>query len=122
MMSINAVKGVEIGDGFAAARLRGEDNADPMQPGNDGKPVFLANHAGGVAGGIATGQPVVVRIALKPTSSILTPVETITRDGDPSEIKTKGRHDPCVGISAAPVAERSEERRDGKGCGGTCRS
>src|SRR3546814_3874104 len=79
MMSINAVKGVEIGDGFAAARLRGEDNADPMQPGNDGKPVFLANHAGGVAGGIATGQPVVVRIALKPTSSILTPVETITR-------------------------------------------
>src|SRR3546814_1887990 len=95
MMSINAVKGVEIGDGFAAARLRGEDNADPMQPGNDGKPVFLANHAGGVAGGIATGQPVVVRIALKPTSSILTPVETITRDGDPSEIKTKGRHDPC---------------------------
>src|SRR3546814_2296846 len=80
MMSINAVKGVEIGDGFAAARLRGEDNADPMQPGNDGKPVFLANHAGGVAGGIATGQPVVVRIALKPTSSILTPVETITRD------------------------------------------
>ncbi|API60860.1 chorismate synthase [Tardibacter chloracetimidivorans] len=105
MMSINAVKGVEIGDGFAAARLRGEDNADPMQPGNDGKPVFLANHAGGVAGGIATGQPVVVRIALKPTSSILTPVETITRDGDPSEIKTKGRHDPCVGIRAAPVAE-----------------
>ena len=105
MMSINAVKGVEIGDGFAAARLRGEDNADPMQPGNDGNPVFLANHAGGVAGGIATGQPVVVRIALKPTSSILTPVETITRDGDPSEIKTKGRHDPCVGIRAAPVAE-----------------
>src|SRR3546814_2494683 len=76
-----------------------------MQPGNDGKPVFLANHAGGVAGGIATGQPVVVRIALKPTSSILTPVETITRDGDPSEIKTKGRHDPCVGIRAAPVAD-----------------
>src|SRR3546814_1223518 len=85
MMSINAVKGVEIGDGFAAARLRGEDNADPMQPGNDGKPVFLANHAGGVAGDIATGQPVVVRIALKPTSSILTTVETITRNGDPSE-------------------------------------
>src|SRR3546814_13520564 len=76
-----------------------------MQPGNDSKPVFLANHAGGVAGGIATGQPVVVRIALKPTSSILTPVETITRDGDPSELKTKGRHDPCVGIRAAPVAE-----------------
>src|SRR3546814_3579356 len=105
MMSINAVKGVEIGDGFAAARLRGEENADPMRPGPDGKPVFLANHAGGVAGGIATGQPVVVRIALKPTSSILTPVETITREGEASDIQTKGRHDPCVGIRAAPVAE-----------------
>jgi chorismate synthase len=105
MMSINAVKGVEIGDGFAAARLRGEGNADPMRPGPDGKPVFLANHAGGVAGGIATGQPVVVRIALKPTSSILTPVETVTRDGEAAEIVTKGRHDPCVGIRAAPVAE-----------------
>jgi len=105
MMSINAVKGVEIGDGFAAARLRGEDNADPMRPGNDGRPIFLANHAGGVAGGIATGQPVVVRIALKPTSSILTPVETINRDGEATEIRTKGRHDPCVGIRAAPVAE-----------------
>jgi chorismate synthase len=109
-MSINAVKGVEIGDGFAAARLTGEENADPMRPGSfdnrgDGKPVFLANHAGGVAGGIATGQPVVVRVALKPTSSILTPVETITRDGDASEIRTKGRHDPCVGIRAAPVVE-----------------
>ena len=105
MMSINAVKGVEIGDGFAAAGLRGEENADPMRPGPDGKPVFLANHAGGIAGGISTGQPVVVRIALKPTSSILTPVETITRDGEASEIMTKGRHDPCVGIRAAPVAE-----------------
>ena len=104
-MSINAVKGVEIGDGFAAARLTGEQNADPMRPGNDGKPVFLANHAGGVAGGIATGQPVVVRVALKPTSSILTPVETITRDGAASEIRTKGRHDPCVGIRAVPVVE-----------------
>src|SRR3546814_5714317 len=102
MMSINAVKGVQIGDGFAAARLRGEDTADPMQPGNDGKPVFLANHAGGVAGGIATGQPVVVRSALQPTSSILRPVETINRDGDPSEHKNKGRHDPSVGISARP--------------------
>jgi chorismate synthase len=102
-MSINAAKGVEIGDGFAAARLTGEQNADPMRPGNDGKPVFLANHAGGVAGGIATGQPVVVRVALKPTSSILTPVETITRDGEASEIRTKGRHDPCVGIRAVPV-------------------
>lgn len=104
-MSINAVKGVEIGDGFAAARLTGESNADPMRPGNDGKPVFLANHAGGIAGGIATGQPVVVRIALKPTSSILTPVETIGRDGRAADIRTKGRHDPCVGIRAAPVLE-----------------
>src|SRR3546814_16826769 len=85
MMSINAVKGVEIGDGFAAARLRGEDNADPMQPGTDGKPVFLANHAGGVAGGIATGQPVVVRIELQPTSSHLTPAATITSDVDTSK-------------------------------------
>ena len=105
MMGINAVKGVEIGDGFAAARLRGEENADPMRPGEGGKPAFLANHAGGVAGGISTGQPVVVRIALKPTSSILTPVETISRTGEATEIATKGRHDPCVGIRAAPVAE-----------------
>ena len=105
MMSINAVKGVEIGDGFDAARLRGEENADRMRPGADGKPLFLANHAGGIAGGIATGQPVVVRLALKPTSSILTPVETITRDGEATEVVTKGRHDPCVGIRAAPVAE-----------------
>ncbi|MDB5736786.1 MAG: chorismate synthase, partial [Sphingomonas bacterium] len=109
MMCINAVKGVEIGDGFAAARLTGEQNADPMRPGqignNDGKPLFLANHAGGVAGGIATGQPVVIRVALKPTSSILTPVETIDRAGSAAEIRTKGRHDPCVGIRAAPVVE-----------------
>ena len=105
MMSINAVKGVEIGDGFAAARLTGETNADPMRPGNDGNPVFLANHAGGVAGGISTGQPVVVRVALKPTSSILTPVETIDRDGEAADIMTRGRHDPCVGIRAAPVVE-----------------
>jgi chorismate synthase len=101
-MSINAVKGVEIGDGFAAARLRGEDNADPMRPTEDG-PVFLTNHAGGIAGGISTGQPIVVRVAFKPTSSILTPVETITRSGDATEIVTKGRHDPCVGIRGAPV-------------------
>jgi len=105
MMSINAVKGVEIGDGFEAARLTGETNADPMRPGNDGKPVFTANHAGGIAGGIATGQPIIVRIALKPTSSILTTVETIGRDGEAAEIRTKGRHDPCVGIRAAPVVE-----------------
>ncbi len=104
MMSINAVKGVEIGDGFAAARLRGEDNADAMSPGAHG-PVFASNHAGGTAGGISTGQPVVVRIALKPTSSILTPVPTITASGEATEIVTRGRHDPCVGIRAAPVAE-----------------
>lgn len=105
MMGINAVKGVEIGDGFNAARLRGEENADPMRPGPDGKPEFLANHAGGIAGGISTGQPVVVRMALKPTSSILTPVPTITRSGEATEVVTKGRHDPCVGIRAVPVAE-----------------
>lgn len=104
MMSINAVKGVEIGDGFAAAALSGEANADPMRPGADG-PEFLANHAGGIAGGISTGQPVRVRVAFKPTSSILTPVETITRDGEASEIRTKGRHDPCVGIRGVPVVE-----------------
>ncbi|QQV77805.1 chorismate synthase [Sphingomonas aliaeris] len=103
-MSINAVKGVEIGDGFAVATLRGEDNADAMRPGADG-PEFLANHAGGIAGGISTGQPVKVRVAFKPTSSILTPVPTITRDGDATEIMTKGRHDPCVGIRGAPVVE-----------------
>lgn len=104
-MSINAVKGVEIGDGFAAARLRGEENADPMRPGKDGQPEFLANHAGGIAGGISTGQPVKVRVAFKPTSSILIPVETISREGDASEIRTKGRHDPCVGIRGVPVVE-----------------
>ena len=103
-MSINAVKGVEIGDGFGAARLRGEDNADAMRPGAEG-PEFLANHAGGIAGGISTGQPVLVRIAFKPTSSILTPVETIDRDGAATEIMTKGRHDPCVGIRGTPVVE-----------------
>ena len=104
MMSINAVKGVEIGDGFAAARLRGEQNADPMRPGEDG-PAFLANHAGGIAGGISTGQPVKLRVAFKPTSSILIPVETITREGEASDIITKGRHDPCVGIRGVPVVE-----------------
>ena len=104
MMGINAVKAVEIGDGFAAARLRGEENADPMRPGSDG-PDFLANHAGGIAGGISTGQPVVVRVGFKPTSSILTPVETIDRAGNAAEIMTKGRHDPCVGICGTPVVE-----------------
>jgi chorismate synthase len=103
-MSINAVKGVEIGDGFAAATLTGEQNADAMRPGDDGVH-FLANHAGGIAGGISTGQPVLVRVAFKPTSSILTPVETISREGEATEIRTKGRHDPCVGIRGAPVVE-----------------
>ena len=102
MMGINAVKGVEIGDGFAAAALRGEENADPMRPGADG-PDFLANHAGGIAGGIATGQPIRLRVAFKPTSSILTPVATIARDGSATELATKGRHDPCVGIRGVPV-------------------
>ncbi|TCM18975.1 chorismate synthase [Novosphingobium sp. PhB165] len=104
MMGINAVKGVEIGDGFAAARLTGEQNADPMHPGANG-PEFSANHAGGIAGGIATGQPVVVRVAFKPTSSILTPQPTITREGEATELFTKGRHDPCVGIRGVPVVE-----------------
>jgi len=102
MMGINAVKGVEIGDGFDAARLSGEENADAMRPGTDG-PEFGSNHAGGIAGGISTGQPVVVRVAFKPTSSILTPQPTVTRDGTAAEIATKGRHDPCVGIRGAPV-------------------
>ena len=107
MMSINAVKAVEIGAGFQAARLRGEDNADWMRPAAEGsnQPQFMANNSGGVAGGISTGQPVVVRVAFKPTSSILTPVETITRDGEATDIVTKGRHDPCVGIRGAPVVE-----------------
>ncbi|MEG3164614.1 chorismate synthase [Sphingomonas sp. PB2P19] len=103
-MSINAVKGIEIGDGFAAAALSGEANADPMRPGEDG-PEFLANHAGGIAGGIATGQPIRLRVAFKPTSSILTPVETIGPDGHATTIATKGRHDPCVGIRGVPVVE-----------------
>ena len=105
MMSINAVKGVEIGDGFEAARLTGEENADRMRPGADGKPEYLANHAGGTAGGISTGQPVVCRVAFKPTSSILTPVESINSAGEAVEVVTKGRHDPCVAIRAVPVAE-----------------
>jgi chorismate synthase len=103
-MGINAVKGVEIGDGFAAAALSGEANADPMRPGDDG-PRFLANHAGGITGGIATGQPIRVRVAFKPTSSILTPVATITRTGEAADLATKGRHDPCVGIRGVPVVE-----------------
>ena len=105
MMSINAVKGVEIGAGMAAAALTGEQNADEMRTGEDGRPVFLSNHAGGVLGGISSGQPVVVRFAVKPTSSILKPRRTVTAEGEDSEIVTKGRHDPCVGIRAVPVGE-----------------
>lgn len=104
MMTINAVKGVEIGAGFGAAELTGEENADEMRTGNDGAR-FLSNHAGGVLGGISTGQPVVVRFAVKPTSSILQPRLTVHRSGADTEIMTKGRHDPCVGIRAVPVGE-----------------
>ena len=104
LMSINAVKGVEIGEGMAAARLRGSENADEITMGPDG-PAFSSNHAGGVLGGISTGQPVVARFAVKPTSSILTPRRTITRTGEEVEVVTKGRHDPCVGIRAVPVGE-----------------
>ncbi len=105
LMGINAVKGVEIGAGFAAAALTGEDNADEMRMGNDGRPRFLSNHAGGILGGISTGQPVVARFAVKPTSSILTPRRTVDRYGNETEISTKGRHDPCVGIRAVPIGE-----------------
>jgi chorismate synthase len=105
MMSINAVKGVEIGAGMGAASLRGEDNADEMRLGNDGSIRFSNNHAGGILGGISSGQPIVARFAVKPTSSILTPRATIDRFGNETDILTKGRHDPCVGIRAVPVAE-----------------
>ncbi len=105
MMSINAVKGVEIGDGFGSASLTGEENADEMRAGNDGKPRFLANHAGGILGGISTGQPIVARFAVKPTSSILSPRKTVDVNGNETDILTKGRHDPCVGIRAVPVGE-----------------
>ncbi len=104
MVSINAVKGVEIGDGFAAAALSGEANADEMRM-VDGRPRFASNHAGGVLGGISSGQDVVVRFAVKPTSSIVTPRRTIDKSGADTEISTKGRHDPCVGIRAVPVGE-----------------
>ena len=105
LMGINAVKGVEIGAGFAAAALSGEENADEMRMGNDGRLVFLSNHAGGVLGGISTGQPIVCRFVVKPTSSILTPRRTVDRYGADTEISTKGRHDPCVGIRAVPIGE-----------------
>ena len=105
MMSINAVKAVEIGTGMEAACLRGEENAEEMRLGNDGEVVFLSNHAGGVLGGISSGQDIVVRFAVKPTSSIRIPRRTVTSDGDEVEVSTKGRHDPCVGIRAVPVGE-----------------
>ena len=104
LMSINAVKGVEIGDGFAAAALSGEENADEMHM-RDGIVAFGSNHAGGILGGISTGQPIVARFAVKPTSSILTPRHSVDRLGQPVEVSTKGRHDPCVGIRAVPVGE-----------------
>jgi len=105
LMSINAVKGVEIGAGFAAAALSGEANADEMRPGPDGHPVFLSNNAGGILGGISSGQTIVARFAVKPTSSILTSRRTVDRAGNAAEVVTKGRHDPCVGIRAVPVGE-----------------
>jgi chorismate synthase len=105
LMSINAVKGVEIGEGFAAAALSGEENADEMRKGNEGHTQFLSNSAGGILGGISSGQPIVARFAVKPTSSILSPRRTIDIEGNETEIVTKGRHDPCVGIRAVPVGE-----------------
>jgi chorismate synthase len=105
LMSINAVKGVEIGDGMASAALSGEENADEMRLGNDGAPLFLSNHAGGIIGGLSTGQQIVARFAVKPTSSILTHRRSVDRFGAEVDIRTKGRHDPCVGIRAVPVGE-----------------
>ncbi|MGX5665458.1 chorismate synthase [Rhizobium daejeonense] len=105
LMSINAVKGVEIGNGFGAAEITGEENADEMRIGPDGKPLFLSNHAGGILGGISTGEPIIARFAIKPTSSILTERRSIDADGHEVEVRTKGRHDPCVGIRAVPVGE-----------------
>ena len=103
-MSINAVKGVEIGNGFEAAAITGEENADEIRMGNDG-PRFLSNKAGGMLGGISSGQPVVARFAVKPTSSILTTRQSIDKDGNEVDVMTKGRHDPCVGIRAVPIGE-----------------
>ena len=105
LMSINAVKGVEIGAGFGAAELTGEANADEMRLGPDGAPAFLSNHAGGILGGISTGQPLTARIAFKPTSSILTPRRSVDRDGQEVDLRTKGRHDPCVALRGVPVVE-----------------
>jgi len=105
LMSINAAKGVEIGAGMGAAALTGEENADQMRPGENGMPEFLSNNAGGILGGISTGQQIVARFSVKPTSSILTPRKSITEDGEATDVLTKGRHDPCVGIRAVPIAE-----------------
>lgn len=105
LMSINAVKGLEIGAGFGSAELTGEDNADEMRLGPDGEVVFGSNHAGGILGGISTGQPITARVAFKPTSSILTPRRTVTRDGTETDIRTRGRHDPCVALRGVPVVE-----------------
>ena len=104
MMSINAVKGVEIGEGMNAATLTGTENADEMRAGNAG-PTFKSNHAGGILGGISNGDPIVVRFAVKPTSSIITPRESVTTSNENTEVVTKGRHDPCVGIRAVPIGE-----------------
>lgn len=105
MMSINAVKGVEIGAGMGAAELTGEENADEIRIGSDGEPRFMTNHAGGILGGISSGQPIVCRFAVKPTSSILVPRKTIDQAGRETDVITKGRHDPCVGIRAVPIGE-----------------
>ena len=105
MMSINAVKGVEIGAGMGAAELTGEENADEIRIGSDGEPRFMTNHAGGILGGISSGQPIVCRFAVKPTSSILVPRKTIDQEGHETDLITKGRHDPCVGIRAVPIGE-----------------
>lgn len=105
LMSINAAKGVEIGAGFASAAYTGTDNADPMRMGEDGKPVYLANNSGGILGGISNGDTIVARMAIKPTSSMLSPVPSVSKSGEDVDIITKGRHDPCVGIRAAPVME-----------------
>jgi len=105
LMSINAAKGVEIGAGMEAATLTGEENADEMRPGKNGKPEFLSNNAGGILGGISTGQQIVARFSVKPTSSILTPRKSVTTGGEATDVSTKGRHDPCVGIRAVPIAE-----------------
>ena len=105
MMSINAVKGVEIGAGMGAAELTGEENADEIRSGPDGEARFMTNHAGGILGGISSGQPIVCRFAVKPTSSILVPRKTIDQEGHETDVITKGRHDPCVGIRAVPIGE-----------------